>query len=207
MKQSAFETGRINALSDGVFAIAMTLLVLDLKLPDLGPGLTRDEFSAALLEQGPRLASWLLSFAILCRLWITQHALLTGGGTRSRHFIGWTFVFLGAISFIPFPTSLLSEHHDQALSVVIFSATLAVAGIALLGMWKAERRDRPANASPTTTGRSPDRPVLILLVTAVVSSGIAFFSPGFGAWIWVAFPALAVVVSRRNAGVSDAADQ
>jgi uncharacterized membrane protein len=196
MKQSAFETGRINALSDGVFAIAMTLLVLDLKLPDLGPGLTRDEFSAALLEQGPRLASWLLSFAILCRLWITQHALLTGG-----------FVFLGAISFIPFPTSLLSEHHDQALSVVIFSATLAVAGIALLGMWKAERRDRPSNASPTTTGRSPDRPVLILLVTAVVSSGIAFFSPGFGAWVWVAFPALAVVVSRRNVGVSDAADQ
>jgi uncharacterized membrane protein len=207
MKQPTFDAGRVSALSDGVFAIAMTLLVLELKLPDLGPGLGRDAFAAALLEQGPRFASWLLSFAILCRLWITQHALLAEGDTRSRGFLGWTFLFLGAVSFIPFPTSLLAEHHDQALSVVIFSATLAAAGIALVGMRRVEQRHRPANGKPGAAGRSPEQPVVILLVTAAVSSGLAVFSPWIGALVWVAFPVVAVVAGRRAAGVSEAADQ
>ena len=136
MKQSTFDAGRVSALSDGVFAIAMTLLVLALKLPDLGPGLGGDAFAAALLEQGPRFMSWLLSFAILCRLWITQHALLAEGDTRSRGFVGWTFLFLGA-----------------------------------------------------------------------VSCGVALFSPGLGAMVWVAFLVLAAVVGRWQAGVSEATDQ
>ena len=59
MKQSTFDAARVSALSDGVFAIAMTLLVLELKLPDLRSGLEGGAFAAALLEQGPRFASWL----------------------------------------------------------------------------------------------------------------------------------------------------
>jgi uncharacterized membrane protein len=207
MKQSTFDAGRVSALSDGVFAIAMTLLVLALKLPDLGPGLGRDAFAAALLEQAPRFASWLLSFAILCRLWISQHALLAEGDTRSRGFVGWTFLFLGAVSFIPFPTSLLSEHHDQALAVVIFSATLAAAGIALVGMRRVEQRHRPTNARPSAAGRSAERLVVILLATAAVSSGLAVFSPGLGALVWVAFPVAAALAGRRTAAVPEAADQ
>jgi uncharacterized membrane protein len=207
MKQSTFDAGRVSALSDGVFAIAMTLLVLDMKLPDLGPGLGGDAFAAALLEQGPRFASWLLSFAILCRLWITQHALLTEGDTRSRGFVGWTFLFLGAVSFIPFPTSLLSEHHDQMLSVVIFSATLAAAGIALLGMWRVEQRQRPARGSALVASRSPQVLVLILLATAAVSSGVALFSPGLGSMVWVAFLVLTAVRWRRKVSVSEATDE
>lgn len=206
MKQSTFDVGRVSALSDGVFAIAMTLLVLALKLPDLGPGLGRDAFAAALLEQAPRFASWLLSLAILCRLWITQHALLAEGDTRSRGFVGWTFLFLGAVSFIPFPTSLLSEHHDQTLSVVIFSATIAAAGIALLGMWRVEQRQRPATGSASAASRSPQVLVFILLATAAVSSGLAFFKPGLGAWAWVAFLVLAAVGWRRKVDVSEATD-
>ena len=62
MKQATFDAGRVGALSDGVFAIAMTLLVLELKLPELGSGLGRDAFVAALREQSPRFLSW------LCRL-------------------------------------------------------------------------------------------------------------------------------------------
>jgi uncharacterized membrane protein len=207
MKQSTFDAGRVSALSDGVFAIAMTLLVLELKLPDLAPGLGRDAFAAALLEQGPRFASWLLSFAILCRLWITQHALLAEGDTRSRGFLGWTFLFLGAVSFIPFPTSLLAEHHDQTLPVVIFSATLAAAGVSLVGMWRVELRQRPDDGRPGAAGRSPERPVVILLVTAAVSSGLAHFSPGFGALVWIAFPLVAGLAGRRAAGVHEEEDQ
>jgi pimeloyl-ACP methyl ester carboxylesterase len=88
-------------------------------------------------------------------LWITQHALLAEGNSRSRGFVGWTFLFLGAVSFIPFPALLLSEHHDQMLSVVIFSATLAAAAIALIGIWRVGERQRPGTGSALAASGSP----------------------------------------------------
>ena len=193
-KQSQFDAGRVSAISDGIFAIAMTLLVLDLKLPDLEPGISSRAFAAAVVQQAPRFLSWLLSFAILARLWIIQHALLARGETRSRGFVGWTFLFLGAVSFTPFPTSLLSEHHDQALSIWTFSTTLAVAGFALLGMWRRERSTAKDQPSPED---SPRQLMFLLLATAAVSSAVALASPTMGAWDWAAFPVLGAVAAWR----------
>ena len=189
MKQSTFDAGRVGALTDGIFAIAMTLLVLDLKLPGLMPSLDGDAFAAALLEQWPKFFCWLVSFSILCRLWITQHALLTEDRVRSRRFVGWTFLFLGSVSFIPFSTSLLGEHHDQALSVVIFSVSVAVAGIALVGMGRTEERRRGSEI----VDRAFTREMTMLLVTAVVSISLAVFSPLLGTLVWVAFPLVAAL--------------
>ena len=205
-RQSQFDAGRVSALSDGVFAIAMTLLVLDLKLPDLETGMSREEFAAVVLQQAPRFASWLLSFAILARLWIMQHALLAVGDTRSRGFVSWTFLFLGAVSFIPFPTSLMSEHHDQALSIVIFSATLGVAGIALLGMQGVERRQKRTTGVKKPSGEL--LPVLIssLLATAVLASAAAILRPVLGVWIWAVFPIVAAVLARRGGSSSPTVD-
>ena len=197
MKQSQFDLGRVSAISDGVFAIAMTLLVLDLKLPDLGAGVSREAFAAAIVGQAPRFVSWLLSFAILARLWIMQHAMLATGDTRSRGFMGWTFVFLGAVSFVPFPTSLLSEHHDQALSVFIFSATLAVAGIALLAMLMIERRDHGTEGGKAAPKGSPRVLMYSILGAAVVSSLVALVTPVAGVWVWFGFLILAELVMRR----------
>ena len=207
MKQDTFDAGRGSALSDGVFAIAMTLLVLDLKLPELGSGSGHDTLVAALQEQAPKFYSWLLSFAILCRLWITQHALLAEGDTRSRGFVGWTFLFLGAVSFTPFSTSLLSEHHDRTLSVVIFSASLAAAGVALVGMWRAGLQHRKASGKPRIGSHSSGRAMIILLVTAVLSMGLAVLDPVLGALIWVAFPIIAVLAGRRTTAVPEVAER
>ena len=200
MKQKAFDVGRIGALSDGVFAIAMTLLVLDLKLPELGQGLDYEAFSAAVIEQGPRFLSWLISFAILCRLWITQHALLAGAEQRSRGFMGWSFLFLGAVAFIPFPTSLLSEHRDQALSVIIFSVTLGVAGFALLRMHRDVIRCRSAEKGQSS---GHERPAIVLLATALVAAVLALFMPLLGFLVWVIFPFAAFVLERVASSVQD----
>ncbi len=194
MRQSSFETSRIAALSDGVFAIAMTLLVLDLKLPDVGKGLPTEIFWATLTDQGPRFLSWLLSFAILCRLWVTQHSLLTGGDRRSRPFVGWDFLFLGMISFLPFSTSLLSEHHDQWLSVCFVSANLGVSGIALFGMAKCLFQQDPSVGRSSFDEGLAKRAVLILLLTAVGSTGVAFWNPPIGASVWIAFPVVATLL-------------
>jgi uncharacterized membrane protein len=198
VKQSDFSAARLNSLSDGVFAIAMTLLVLDLKLPPLGLSADGRVFTAALVEQIPGFISWILSFAILCRLWITHHALLSTGKTRSRRFMTWNLVFLGAIAIIPFPASLLSEHHDQALSVFIFSATYAIAGLALAGMAAAYRRQLET-AGASSEGTPAARDVIIILATALISCLLALFHPWLGALMWVVYPFASMLAVRARA--------
>ena len=204
MKQSAFSSGPINSLSDGVFAIAMTLLVLDLKLPPLDPSAGRSVVTAALVEQFPRFISWILSFAILCRLWITHHGLLATGKTRSTRFMTRNLACLGAVSFIPFPTSLLSEHYDRAFSVFIFSATYAVAGLALAAM-AVEYRKQLASEGALTEELSVARAVALILATASISCLLALIRPWLGVLTWAAYPFASAVV-RRGPGDSPAGD-
>ena len=195
MKHNVFDPGRISALSDGVFAIAMTLLVLDLRAPNPGAGNEPGQFAAFLLEQAPNFLSWLLSFAILCRLWIIQHDLLAGGDTRSRGFLTWNFLFLGCVSLIPFPTSLLAEHPDKALSVIVFSTVFATAGVALAMM----RRALSAGEETGTEGRRPlSRSSALLLATAAISCVVAVFHPSLGALVWFSYPIAAAVIRRRE---------
>jgi len=195
MKRAVFDPGRISALSDGVFAIAMTLLVLDLKAPDFGAGNEPGQFAASLMEQGPSFLSWLLSFAILCRLWIIQHDLLAGGDTRSRGFLAWNFLFLGCVALIPFPTSLLAEHPDKALSVIVFSTVFATAGVALAFM----RRAFSAGEETGTERRRPmSRSAALLLATAATSCLVAVFHPSLGALVWFSYPITAAEIRRRD---------
>ena len=206
MKQSDFLSGRIIGISDGVFAIAMTLLVLELKLPALDPSEDPSAFAAALMDRVPGFISWILSFAILCRLWIIHHGLMRTGNTRSWRFLAWNLVFLAAVSFIPFPTSLLSEHHDQVLSVVVFSATYLVAGFAL-GRMAVEYGRQSTSAAVATEESSVARLVAILVAVALSSCLLALIHPWLGVLIWAVYPiASAVGRSTRHPAASQAKD-
>ncbi len=192
MKQATFERNRLGALSDGVFAIALTLLVLDLKLPTLG-AVGSDtgaalSFEEALLGQLPHALSWMLSFAILARLWVVQHALLVGGGQRSRLFMGWNFVFLATVSVVPFTAALIAERPDHALSVIVFSAALSVGGIALERMWNVERDFFIKQAENNAAISSPRPSVILILLISILASAVAIIRPNVAPFIWVFFP-------------------
>ena len=108
----------------------------------------------------------------------------------------------------PIHICAMKPSSDPRPPVVIFSATLAAAGLALLGMWRVGRRQRPATGgNARAASRSPQSLVLILLATAAVSSGLAFFKPGLGAMVWVVFLVLAAVVGRRQAGHTETTHQ
>ena len=199
MKQARFELGRLDALSDGVFAIALTLLVLDLKLPTRTGASDDLSFEEALVRQIPHILSWILSFAILARLWIVQHALLVGGGQRSRAFMGWNFVFLGAVSVVPFTASLIAERHDHALSVIVFSLVLSLGGIALDRMWSVERAFFAERAETDAAVSSPRPSVILILLVAMLASIVAIVYPSAGPFVWIAFP-LSAPIARRLFG-------
>jgi uncharacterized membrane protein len=127
-------TARIEAFSDGVFAIVATVLVLELRVPVL----TAPESSSALwprlLAMSPLFLSYALSFGIICIWWVSHHhffALLT----RSTRTLLWlNCIFLFWLAFIPFPTALLGTYPRNTLAVMTYGAVMTLAGVSFSAM-------------------------------------------------------------------------
>lgn len=198
MNKQTFKTSRLEAISDGVFAIAMTLLVLDLKLSDLPAPVSAQVFRTALMGQLPHLISWLISFAILCRLWMTQHWLLKSESEHSRSFTWLNFAFLGVVSFIPFPTSLISEHAEQPLSVVIFSSVFAIAGLLLGVMCSVKQSTGSRSETWSNLDPTAKRIIIGMPCLAIISSAIAFINTQTGILLWVLMPFVGFSIKMRH---------
>ncbi len=175
----------------------MTLLVLNLQPPEMAQPTDPSVFSRVLAGQLPGFVSWLLSFAILCRLWTVHHDLLADGDTRSRGFVSWNFVFLGAVSFIPYPTALLAEHPEQLLSVLFFSSTYVVAGFALGRMRHFSDVETGSQyAEPAPPGAS--HAMLLIVATACLSCLLALIDPRLGAMLWFSYPITGGLVRQHD---------
>jgi uncharacterized membrane protein len=125
---------RLEALSDGIFAVAMTLLVLDLRAPAAAAIHGEGDLVRALLALSPRLVTYLMSFMTLGIFWVgqqTQHDHLA----RSDRSYAWiNLAFLMAVALVPFSTALLSEHITYRVALLVYWANIAVLGLAIAGM-------------------------------------------------------------------------
>jgi uncharacterized membrane protein len=112
--------GRIEAFSDGVFAIVVTLLVLELKVPDLYEPRSVAELATQLWQLSPKFLSWLISFVIVCKFWLNHHHILGLARHADYGFVWLNLIFLMGQSFIPFPTALVGEYPMNPLAVSLF---------------------------------------------------------------------------------------
>jgi uncharacterized membrane protein len=132
---------RLAALSDGVFAIAMTLLVLDLKLPTTLLIRSEGDLWRALVQLAPRFVAYFMSFLTLGIFWVGQQTQLNhmARGTRA---LAWLHLgFLLAVTLMPFSTGVLADHYTLKLAVVVYWLNIALLGAMLLAAWRyAERR-------------------------------------------------------------------
>jgi uncharacterized membrane protein len=122
---------RLAALSDGVFAIAMTLLVLDLRVP-AAAALHGDLLRHVFVVLGPRFVPYLLSFMTLGIFWIAQQTQLNHFARSDRTLTWIQLGFLLAVTLIPFTTSLLAEYLGFRLPVVTYWINLVLLGATLL---------------------------------------------------------------------------
>ena len=145
------ETGRLEAFSDGVFAIAVTLLVLDFKVPkpaDLpaGPGTFGTHgLLAAMLAQWPTLLAYLTSFLSILVMWVNHH-LLFGLIRRTDHlFLYLNGLLLLFVTFVPFPTALVAAYLGRpgaTAAAALYSATYLCIAIVYNALWRHASRDR-----------------------------------------------------------------
>src|SRR3954451_22542902 len=173
------ETTRLEAFSDGVFAIAITLLILEIRVPEpealqaSGTGLTR-----ALVALWPSYIGYLLSFVTIGIMWANHHAMFQYIGRSDRGFLLCNVFFLLCISFLPFPTAVMARYlvspGQRVAAVAFYSASLVVVALAFnLVWWYAVRGRRLLTADCTHEGvRTITRryslgPVMYLLTFAL----------------------------------------
>jgi uncharacterized membrane protein len=139
-ERSATGIARLLAFSDGVFAIAFTILVLDLEVP---AGLSAPELLTALRGQLPHLLSTGLSFAVIGRFWLSHHGLFRHVRVADRTLLLLNTVLMAPIALIPSATGLLAEYGDLPIAVIVYSAAVGAAALGQLGVWLwATRRRR-----------------------------------------------------------------
>jgi uncharacterized membrane protein len=137
--QDARETGRVEAFSDGVFGIAVTLLVLDLKVPRTADLAGRAALATALIRQWPTYLSYVLSFLTVLIMWANHHRLF-GVIRRTNHtFLLINGVLLMFITLVPFPTAVLAEHIAGAgapTAAALFSGTFVMIAVMFNVLWR-----------------------------------------------------------------------
>lgn len=131
---------RLAALSDGIFAVAMTLLVLDLHLPARELIHSQGELWHTLSEAVPQLISYLLSFMTLGIFWNGQQAQLNSFSRSDRH-LSWIHIaFLFAVSLMPFSTRLLAGYIEYRSVLLAYWGNILLLGVVLYGSWRYARR-------------------------------------------------------------------
>jgi uncharacterized membrane protein len=181
------ELDRIVFFSDAVFAIAITLLVLDIHVPEIPERLVDEQLPGRLLALWPKYLSYVLSFVVILMYWMAHHITFRAIKRYDRTLIWLNSLFLMCIAFLPFPTSLLGEYGDNQLAVAIYAASVAVARLLLTAVWwYASSGHRLIDESfPESTIRIYLVRGLAVALAFVISIGISFFSVSAAMYFWI----------------------
>jgi uncharacterized membrane protein len=127
------DTNRLEAFSDGVFAIAITLLVLEIKVPPV------ESIGLGLLNLWPSYLAYAISFIVIGAIWINHHAMFDWIVRADQKLLLLNTLHLMFIAFLPFPTAVLAKafhvHSGQDIAAAFYAGTLTIIGVLVTVMW------------------------------------------------------------------------
>ncbi|MDP4672692.1 MAG: TMEM175 family protein [Solirubrobacteraceae bacterium] len=132
-RTKAFDLDRTIALSDGIFAFALTLLVLSISVPDIASGSSSSELWAALQNREQELISYLISFAVIGSFWVRHHKLCGSLKDVDGPFVAINLVYLATIAFIPYPTQVLGDFQNSA-GFAFYAAAISISMLVSVGL-------------------------------------------------------------------------
>jgi len=187
-------TSRIGAFSDGVFAIAITLLVLNLQVPKVPVS----ELVSKVLALWPNFLSYVLSAVIIGIYWVAHHNMFHYIKRSNRPLLWINILFLLCVAFIPFPAGLLGEYPLQRISIIIYASSLIVTNLFLSSLWwyatynhRLVDTDIDPHFVSMVNRRNMTAPVVYLL-----SIGVSILSPLVSLVIFFIFPLYYIIPSR-----------
>ena len=180
---------RFEAFSDGVFAIAVTLLVLEIKAPDLSQA-TSSEAITKLWQVFPHILSYITSFIVIGVLWINHHALFHFLKRVDRAVLVINLLLLMCVAFIPYPTALIGEYGSSLPVVVFYGLSLALTGFIYNALWfyVVHRYIKSEGLIHQRSIRKATIWSLSYPISYLIASGLAFVSLNLSLVLYVLIP-------------------
>jgi uncharacterized membrane protein len=190
---------RLLALSDGVVAIALTLLVLQLRVPSL-PSASADSASAlaaALAKGTDQLTAYVISFYVVAQFWLVHHRVFQHLAGQEEGLAWWNFAFLFTITIMPFTSDMLGEYGSNPLAVDIFALNLLLAALATQATSELGRRRGLMTPGPHSAARRGGLLRSAATVTVLAASmGLAWVNAGNAKFVWLLLAVVPNVVDR-----------
>lgn len=172
--RTEFQLERLILFSDAVFAIAITLLVLEIRLPELPESATNADLRHAMRHVGPKFLSYIIGFVIIALFWTFHHRLFRYVRRYDNRLIFLNFLFLFAIAVMPFTVAVYGEHPKLSWGLAYYSLSVSGAGLALLLLTHYIRDPRRGFAAAHHHGH-PEldiaRPLILTVGFGVVAIG------------------------------------
>ena len=183
-----FTVERLNAFSDGVFAVAITLLVVSIAVPSIQGTVTNAKLAHGLGQVWPHFFSYTLSFVIIGMFWISHHALFTAIRRVDRTLIWLNLFYLLLIVFMPYPTNLLSLFGKTAVATALYASVLALAGLlqAAMAFYAVQRHRLVDDEFDMSYAAEYLRNSLGMSSVFIISIGIAFVNVTAAQFFWLA---------------------
>lgn len=202
MRDDDIDLGRVAALSDGIFAVAMTLLVVALPLPknaaELGVVPLREHVTTLL----PPVRAIVLSFVVAAVFWRAHQGFFLCLARGDRTLVWLNFLLLFAVVLTPVSTHLLGNFHIETLNVGLYAANLALIGGSLFAMWLHAARRRSLLLRPDVDARRVRYALWLtafLTLVFLASTAVAWVEPAAAMWMWLLTVPLSVIRPRRTA--------
>ena len=175
------EFSRIVAFSDGVFSIAITLLVLNL---DIGKDLASGEVGQALLDQKEQLLSYAISFAVIARFWLNHHRFFGDVKAFDGRLIALNMVYLAFVVLIPFSSEVLGEYGSETASILLYAGNLIA--VVLLGwIMAADARRAGLTRIDERTHQEGKIRVTFIVGVFLLSIPVAFVDAHLAPFCWL----------------------
>ncbi len=169
----SFPKARVDALTDGIFAFAMTLLVLDVRLPADAAIHDGAELIARLRELGPSYLVYVISFFVLAAQWRVEIELRRVEEV-SHHALSWSIVYLFFITSVPFSSSIVGRHGDLPPAVWLYAVNMIA--VATLSLWLRSLEVLPEHRARARAGNIR---TVVFIVSALLSVVMTVVVPGY----------------------------
>lgn len=188
---------RMELFSDAIFAIAITLLIIEIKAPErVAPG----ELAHSLRELWPTFLAYFISFMVIAIQWVDHRELFDLIEKCDRRLVWLNLLLLMGIAVLPFPTALVGNYPQERVAVVIYSGSIVYAIFmkTVLWLYAASWGHLVSSALASERIRSITAANIARLCVATVLLGLGGVWPQFSLLLWILFGAVSVVIRSRT---------
>ena len=195
---TGFTKNRLEALTDGIFAFAMTLLVLNIEVPDVLPATVPPDIVQSLLASlYPDFIHYFIAFALLAGFWLMHHAYFDHFRLIDKRIVILNVISLALVAIVPFSTDLADTFSSYPLSAIVLELNVFLIGIVYYTQWRyASCRPHLCQRLEARHSALVSRNILILPAISLIAMAVAFSGVTWSTSIYLVTPIATVLASK-----------